>query len=141
MGHYRKIRKKFKVMPSVQPGTEEGSGVQDHRNFLSPSYKPPGCFTLTLMKKLFNKVSKMAFKYSGGRLHFKRTSNFHHLSVTAMETPSGHNSQSNLMSGWQLQYYRHTQQGQWRPPTHSTLDIRYTARTVACYQPGLNSSQ
>lgn len=89
----------------------KGSDVQDHgkKPYKSLSYKPPGCFILTLMKKLFNTVSKMAFKYSGGRLHCKRTSNFHHLSVTAMETPSGHNSQSNPMSGWQLQYYRHTQ--------------------------------
>lgn len=133
-------------MPSVQPGTEENTKGfwctrPQEKNLLILCYRPPGYFALTLMKKLFHKVRKMALKYSGGGVHCKRMPNFHHLSVTAMETPFGHDSRSSPMPGWQLQYHRHTQEGQWRPPTHSTLDICYTARTVACYQPGLNSNQ
>lgn len=56
----------------------KGSGVEDHRekNLSNLSYRPPGCFALTLMKKLFNKASKMSFKYSGGRVHCERRPNF-----------------------------------------------------------------
>lgn len=104
-GHYRKIRKKIKAMSSVicigRNWTEYQRLVVYKtigKNLLSLSYRPPECFTLTLMKNLSKKVSKMAFKYSGGRVHCKRTPNFHHLPMTAMVTPIGHNSRSNAMS-------------------------------------------